>query len=184
VPALTLPLLGFVLGLAFAWASREELGRTHGRADGTRALTLVGAFGLLVQAPLTGYFLAHNPDWCFAYYVDGRALPGGTEAACVLISALAPPLGFVAGARHAGERRLGALVQLAAVPLLVAVLGTLAAFARLSIDASFAQFQGGFGTRAVAGGRLGFSLLWMAAVLVGAVAWTTVCLRKLASAPR
>jgi hypothetical protein len=55
---------------------------------------------------------------------------------------------------------------------------------RLGIQASYAQFHGDFGTRPVAGSSLGYALLWMDALLVLGVVWTTRQVQRLARPSR
>lgn len=183
MPALAAPLLGFVLGVGFAWAAGEELTRAPG-SPGTRGFALAVTFGLIVLGPVAAYFLAYNPDWCFAYFVDSQRLPGGTDMGLVLLEAASAPLGYTVAARRAGERRLGALLQLAAPPAAAAVLMLMVVFPRLAVEATYAQYHGGFGTRAVAGSRLGFSLIWMSAMLVLGTTWTIYALRRLSTGVR
>ena len=64
---------------------------------------------------------------------------------------------------------------MAATVLLVAMLP------RLRLFASYAQFHGDFGTEPLTGSPVGYALLWMTAVVAGAVAWTIHVLRRLAS---
>jgi len=53
-------------------------------------------------------------------------------------------------------------------------------FPRLSVQATYAQFHGDFGTRPVAGGPLGYALIWTTLVIVGGAAWTAYALRRMA----
>jgi hypothetical protein len=149
MPAPTAPLIGFVLGIAFAWAAADELGRAASSGTTSRSLVVVTLFSLLVFAPVSAYFLA-----------------------CV-------PAGFAIAARRASSRRLGPLVQIAALPTLAVGIFLLVASPRLAVSASYAQFHGDFGTRSLAGSPLGYALLWMGLVLFGAVAWTSRSLRRL-----
>jgi hypothetical protein len=139
---------------------------------------LVGLFGLLVYGPLTAYFVAFNPDWAYGFVVSTARLPGVADSAVVLASMVAPATGFAVAAHRAAELRVGSLLQLAAIPASVAVVALAVGFSRVAVQATYTQFHGDFGVEPVAGSRLGLSLLWMSAVLAGAIAWTTWCLRR------
>jgi hypothetical protein len=182
VPAPIAPLVGFLLGVAFAWLAAEELARAEGFAS--RSMIAVSLFGLLAFAPVAGYFLAFAPDWSYAYFVDSRRLPGAVDLTFVLIDAASVPAGFAAAARYAKTKRSGSLLRVLLVPLVLAVGFLLIAFPRLGIDATYAQYQGDFGTRSVSGSPLGYALLWMTLVLCGAIAWTAVWLRRSSRAAR
>jgi hypothetical protein len=71
------------------------------------------------------------------------------------------------------------LVRLIGAPLLAAAVFVVVLFPRLSVQATYSQFHGDFGTRAVAGGPLGYALMWSTLVLVGAAAWTAHSLRRM-----
>jgi hypothetical protein len=179
VPAPAAPLIGFILGVVFAWGASDELGKTAGRVEGSRSLVVATLFSLLVFAPIAAYFLAFAPDWSYAYLVDSQRLPSAVDLGLVLIDALSVPAGFALAARAAGGREVARLMQLAAVPALLAASFLLATAPRLAVAASHAQYHGDFGTRSIAGSPIGYALLWMSAVLVGGVAWTLHSLRRL-----
>jgi len=181
VPGPTTPLLGFVLGVAFAWAAADELARAGGVGTTSRSMVVVTLFSLLVFSPIAAYFLAFAPDWSYAYVVDPQRLPGAVDLGLVLLDVASVPAGFALAARRAGQRRLGPLVKLAAAPAIGALLILVAGFQRLAVQGTFAQFHGDFGTRSVAGSPLGYSLLWMAAVLAGGILWTARSLRRISS---
>ena len=179
MPVLISPLVGLVLGIGFAWASAAELHRTGGAAATSRSFFVVVLFGLLIYGPLTAYFLAFNPDWAYGFLVNTARLPGIADSAGVLAAIAAPAVGFTVAAHRAAEQRVGALLQLAAVPAALTMVAIAAGLPRLAVQATFTQFHGDFGVEPIAGSRLGLSLLWMSAVLAGAIGWTTWCLRKL-----
>jgi hypothetical protein len=182
VPAPVSPLVGFLLGVAFAWAAAAERGRAHPAELAARSVTVVALFSLLLFAPVSAYFLAFAPDWSYAYLIDTHRLPGATDLIVVLLDVASVPLGFVLGARRMRERRPGAVVRLAALPCLAAVAVLIVALPRLSVHATYAQYHGDFGVRSVAGSPLGYALLWMDSVLTGGVLWTAHALRRLGSA--
>jgi hypothetical protein len=176
VPAVTAPLFGFLLGVVFAWLSKDDLERS-GTAL-TRPLLVAALFSLLVFAPICTFFLSFAPDWAYAYVVDPQRLPGAVDLSAVLIDAASVPAGFAAAARYARGRRTGSILKLSAVPGLGAVALTLLFSRRLGIQATYAQYHGDFGTRSVSGTPLGYALLWMALVLVCAVGWTVAWMRR------
>lgn len=172
-----------MLGIAFAWAAADELARA-GEQPATRSLWLTTLFGLLVFAPLSGFFLAFSPDWSYAYLVDSQRLPAVVDLMLVLLDAASVPAGFIAASRWAAARRLGAVVRLALAPTLLVVSFLAVVLPRLGVQATYAQYQGDFGTRPVSGSSLGYALLWMSAVLVGAILWTLRALRMMGQARR
>ena len=184
MPAPTAPLLGFVLGIGFAWAAGDELARSSGTGVTSRSLVLVALFSLLCYAPICAYFLAFAPDWSFAYLFDTQRLPSAIELGLSLVNVASVPLGFAAAARAASAKRLGALLRLAVAPALLAIAFLVACLPRLAVHATYAQFHGDFGTQPVTGSSLGYALLWMTTVLGIAVAWTARCLRAIGSGPR
>jgi len=178
VPAPLTPLLGFALGVACAWAAVGDLGRSTSGLGG-RALLVTTAFALLVFAPIAGYFVAFEPDWSYAYFVDSERLPAIVPIAVVLLAAVSVPAGFLAAVGDARSRRLGRVLRKAAVPAFLCAVFLLATFSRLSVHANYAQFHGDFGTRGVAGGPLGYALIWMLGVLAAATAWTLRALQRM-----
>lgn len=182
VPAAAAPLIGFLIGAAFAWVASEELARDG--SIGARALTVVSLFGLLVFAPIAGYFLAFAPDWSYAYLVDSQRLPSAADLGWVLLDAASVPAGFARGARHARVRRSAPLMRLIALPAAAASCLVLVALPRLGVHASYAQFHGDFGTRPVSGSPLGHALLAMTLVLLAGVSVTVVWLRRASRAAR
>jgi hypothetical protein len=181
VPAPTAPLIGFVLGVVFAWSAADELARAAGSGVTSRSMVVVTLFSLLVYSPISAYFLAFAPDWSYAYVVDPQRLPSAVDLGLVLLDVASVPAGFALAARRASQRRLGPLVKLAAAPAIGALLLLVAGFQRLAVQGTYAQFHGDFGTRSVAGSPLGYSLLWMAVVLAGGVLWTARSLRRISA---
>jgi hypothetical protein len=178
MPILIAPLLGLLVGLVFAWAAREELARSERGALASQATLPVAAFGLLVHAPVTGYFLTYAPDWSLAYLFDSQRLPALVTVGAALLTAGTPLLGFAIMASPASRRRSSIVLRAGAV-----LLGTIIATAsvlggRWARDATFAQFHGDFGTRSLAGSELGHVVLWMNAVFVLAVVWMLWSLRR------
>ena len=175
MPALAAPFVGLLLGAFFAWVAADELSRDA--SISARTLTVVSLFGLLVYAPVAGYFLAFAPDWSYAYWIDSQRLPGSVDTAWVLLDAASVPLGFARTARHVRAKRTGPLLRLLAVPALVASALVLSTLPRLGVQASYVQFHGDFGTRPVAGSPLGYALLGMTLILLAGAAITVIWLR-------
>jgi hypothetical protein len=177
MPAPLGPLLGFLIGVAFAWCQRGAPPRE--RETPGSELLVSALFSLLVFAPVCGYFLAFWPDWAWAYLVDSTRIPSAVPLALVLLDAASVPVGLAA-ARGAAGRGPSALLRVGAMPVMLVAIFVAVLSSRLSVQATHAQFHGDFGTRPVAGGALGLGLLWMWAVLLGASVWTGFGLRRMA----
>ena len=70
-----------------------------------------------------------------------------------------------------------AFFPLAATPGALAVLALVPLGHRLSVSATYAQYQGDFGAEPILGSPLGHALVWMLAVLAAGIAWTLRVLR-------
>ncbi len=173
------PLVGSILGLFFAWVTRAPNARSSVGIP-SRSLLVVILFSLLVFAPVCSYFLAFAPDWSYAYLVDSEHLPSTVDLGLVLLNVTAVPAGFLIGWHQARARSKNAVARLGFVLALGALLFVALTIRRLGVDASYAQYHGDFGTRPLAGSPLGYAILWMNFVLVGATAWTAHCLRRIA----
>jgi hypothetical protein len=183
MPAPLAPLIGFVLGVVFAWWGADDVARAQNSSPiFSRSLVVVMLFAVLVFTPTAGYFLAFETDWSFAYWVDSRRIPSAVQLTIMLFDAASVPLGFIAAAPAACKRRLGTLLALALPPAIVVLAFLLRAASRLSVHASYAQFHGDFGIRPIAGSSLGHALLWMDAMLALGIAWTNHELRLLSGA--
>jgi len=177
MPALVGPLVGFAIGVLFAWAASEELARSHGTILGTRGLAIVVLFGFLVFGPFAGYFVTYATDWSFAYLLDGRRTPSALLLMLVLADIGSVPLGFAVGARRAQQRKIVTVLPWITVPLaLVAIF--VAVFARkLGVHGTFGQVSRGFGGATLSGSPVGHAILWLGACLVAGIAWTAQELR-------
>lgn len=174
------PLIGLLLGLLFAWAaSSPQAGASVGLSS--RALLLVILFSLLVFAPICSYFLAFAPDWSYAYLLDSEQLPSTVDLALVLVNAASIPAGFLLGSHQLRTRPARWITRLAFAPAFLSLFFVAVTIRRLGVDASYAQYHGDFGTRPLAGSPLGYSVLWMLAVLAGATAWTAHSLKRMTS---
>jgi hypothetical protein len=183
VPAPTAPLIGFVLGVAFAWASSGELTRVGGSGVATRSLVVVSVFALVVFGPVAAYFLAVAPDWAYAYLVDSQRVPAAFDLGLLLLDVASVPIGFLLAARRASAQKVTPLLELGAVPLALVLTFFVVASRRLSVQATYGEFHGDFGTHTLAGSPLGYALLWMNLMLAGGVAWTVRCLRTFGRSP-
>jgi hypothetical protein len=179
MPALLGPLVGFTLGVALAWLSRGEADRDDDLGTRARA-RVVTLFGALVFAPACAYFLIFASDWARFYLVDSRAVPSALDLLLVVLDAAIVPVGFLAARRQGRRHAYRALGALGGVPSVAALALVLIFFPKLRIEGTFHQVRSDFGTEPVAGGRLGYAILWMNAMLVAGF-WLT--LRALARRP-
>jgi hypothetical protein len=173
------PWLGLLLGVGFAWFATDALVRCERGPLASPALLLASTFGLLILGPATAYFLANAPDWSFAYLVDSQRLPATVEMLALLLTTASPAIGFVLAAFPASRRESKTLLRLAIVLFVLVVALAVSLHQRLSTEATFTQYHGHFGTRSIAGGRLGFSLLWMNTIVAFAAGWVSYQLKRL-----
>jgi hypothetical protein len=178
MPAPIGPLIGLALGALFAWVASDGLPRSKTSLS-LPPLALVCLFALLVFAPACAYYIAFEPDWAYAYLVDGSRRLGALHAAVLLCDVMSLPLGFVLLVYSAHGPTFPHLLRLLGAPLLASAIFVIVLFPRLSVQATYAQFHGDFGTHAVAGGPLGYALIWTTLVLSGAVAWSAHALRRM-----
>jgi hypothetical protein len=157
--------VGFVLGAALAWLARGEALRRDDSGWGARA-AIAALYGALVYAPACAYFLIFAGDWSLAYVIDSRTIPSAAGLALALLDAAAVPLGLLAARRALGRRSSRAPMLLGVVPAVLAVGLILALFPRLRVEGTFHQVRSDFGTQPVAGGPLGYAILWMNGMIV------------------
>jgi hypothetical protein len=172
------PLLGFALGVAFAWVARAEIARVDTPLYESRSLRVVLGFAAMVFAPMEGYFAAFHGDWAYLYLVPWRRVPSAFDLALVALAGAAVIGGFFAASPLARARKIGPLGALFAAPVVVLLLAMLALQRRLGTSGTFAQFQGGFGTESVTRTDLGRGLLSMLVVLALGVGWCVRLLRR------
>jgi hypothetical protein len=207
VPAFVAPLFGFALGALLAWfsatAPRRAAALRATEARGApppargRPLALVALFAALVFTPVCAYFLIFAPDWSFAYLVDTRRIPSALDLVLLLLDAGSVPAGFiaacgpasgaptVAAGRFSAQRSVRTAAVLAGVPLAIALLAVLFLSRRLAMDGTYRQVEGDFGVHQVAGGPLGYALLWMHTMLAaGFIVTVRGLLARDAPAPR
>ena len=187
MPAFVAPLVGFALGALLAWlraaaprspvsvawggAASSSTSRALAAAD-RRPLLLSSLFSLLVFTPVCAYFLVFAPDWSFAYLVDSRRIPSAVDLVLLALDAASVPAGFAAVTHAEGRRSLRDLAVLIGAPLAVALLVVLVLSRRLAVDGTYRQLHGDFGVRPVAGGPLGYALLWMDGLLAAGLLLT------------
>jgi hypothetical protein len=179
VPALVGPIVGFALGVLLSWLSRREAARgdeTPGRAR----VAVVALLGGLVFAPVCAYFVVFAGDWALFYLTDSRAVPSALLLVLVVVDAVSVVGGFQAGHRAARRRADRALLALLAGPAAVAATVVLSFLERLRVDGTYHQVSARFGTRPVAGGPLGYAILWMSAMVTLGV---LIAARALADRP-
>jgi hypothetical protein len=166
VPAFLGPLCGFAIGVALAWLARVEAARRDDSGWGARAI-VAALYGALVFAPACAYFLIFAGDWSLAYFLDSRTIPSAIGLVVVIVDAASVPLGLLAARRALARRSSRLPMVLGIVPVALAVGLILALFPRLRVEGTYHQIRSDFGTQPVAGGPLGYAILWMNAVLVG-----------------
>lgn len=171
------PLVGFALGVLLALfapgASLADAGPSH-----PRPRLLVGLFAALVFAPICAYFLAFAGDWSLAYLADSRSVPSALLLLLVVLDAASVVLGFSAGRRLIARRSLRAVTALIAVPLGAALIFVVVLYGRFRIDGTYHQVRGDFGTQPVAGGPLGYALVWMFGLLAAGFGLTLRLFRE------
>ncbi len=166
------PLVGFVLGIAFAWTARADIGKDDGPLFASRPFVVALGFAAFVQGPIVAYFVAFHGDWAYLYLLDWRRVPSAVDLTLVLVSALAVPAGALAALPAARARRLGSVVRIGAGPVLLAFALLAWGARRLAVSATYAQFHGDFGTQSIGSSSLGLGILWMGVLFVLGIAWS------------
>ena len=182
MPALLAPLVGFSLGVLLAWLGRAEAPREDAGVGQARR-RVAALYGALVFAPACAYFVVFACDWALFYLVDGRAVPSALLLVLVVVDAVAVPAGFHAAHRLLRSGRFDAdrlTLAIGAAPAVVSVAVGLAFLNRLRVDGTYHQVTQSFGTRPVAGGPLGWAILWMGAMIVAGL---VVAMQVLTSRP-
>lgn len=177
MPAPVGPLLGFVVGVGFAWSASDTSTRLQDFSARDRALGLVALFGMLVHAPIAGYFMAYAPDWSLGYWIDSNRIPEAGRLALMLVTAASPTLGFALVTRGRAPRR-STLVRVAIAPAVLGLAWLTVSFSRLTVSATYTQYHADFGTNPVAGSPLGYALLLMLPVWVIGWWWTGRALQR------
>jgi hypothetical protein len=172
------PLLGFTLGVLFAWTARHEMARAAPAALASRSLSIVALYAVLIFGPACAYFLVLEPDWAGAYLFDAGRRARLVSVAGTLLALVSVPLGFVIAAPAARAQRTASVVRLGAVTALATIALTLALFPRLSVRGTYAEFHGDFGTEPVAHSALGWGLFWVSIVVLGSTAYVASALNR------
>jgi hypothetical protein len=172
MPMLLAVLAGFLLGVAFAWMARAELGRIDGPVIASRPFNVVFGFASFVYAPLVGYFVAFHGDWTYGYVFPWRRVPSAVDLALATLAGASVLAGMVVSAHAARARRLHAVAWLAGVPTAGFALALALGGARLAVSATYAQYHGGFGVVPIGSAALGEAVLLMGVVLALGIGWT------------
>src|SRR5436190_7032076 len=138
------PLLGFTLGVSFAWMARHDITRGAQAALAGRSLAIVALYAVLVFGPACAYFLVLEPDWAGAYLFDAGRRARLVSVAGTLLALVSVPVGFLVAAPAARAQHTIGVARLGAVAALATVALTLALFPRLSVRATYAEFHGDF----------------------------------------
>lgn len=170
------PLVGWILGVVFAWNAAPELGRDDGPLVASRPFMVAVAFVALVYTPIITYFAVFHGDWAYVYAVASRRVPSALDFAFVLLGGASVLLGFVTAVPLVKKRKTSVVVTSVVVPGAVALALLAITARRLVVSATFAQFQGDFGGEPLAESALGRGVLWMGIVLALGVAW---CIRAM-----
>jgi len=179
MPALSAPLAGFALGAGLFWSAAASLRRPI-RSIAGHTLLIAAILGLLAYAPAVALVINAEPDWAYAYLVPAKLLPGWLGPWLVLLSGLGVPLGF-GQALRASQGRPAFVQRWFWAPLALAVLPLMVAAPRLRLAATFEQFHGDFGVRALLEGPLGYLLGWLLVALAAATWFARRCLEWLAA---
>ena len=181
VPLPLAALVALSLGASFAWLARTELALGDVPLVSSRAFNVVLGFAVLLWSPAVGYFAAFHGDWAYLYLVPWRRVPSAVDLAAVLACGALVPAGFALAAPFARRRRLPFVLSMVIGPSALAAAIALVLQRRLGVSASYAQFQGNFGTIPIAQASLGRAVLVTLMVCAAGVAW---CGRLLRTAPK
>ena len=176
---LTAPLTGFALGTLFAWLSREDLVRGAPAMLTVRSLVIVTLYALLVFGPAAAYFLVFEPAWASAYLLDAGSHARAFDVLLAVLTPASVVIGFLVTGHAIRRHRPAAALRVGAPAALVALAVTLLLFPRLSVQATYAQYHGDFGTRPVAGTPLGWALVWFGSIVLVGTLYVASALRGL-----
>jgi hypothetical protein len=174
---LALP-FALLVGGSLAWLARAELARSEVPLLLSRPFLVALAFGLLVLAPVLGWFSAFHGDWAHLYLVDTSRVPSAVDLVVVLALASLVPASFAVGAPLAVARRSTRLLQLGGGIAVAGAITCAVAARRLGVSATTAQWAGGFGLVAIGQSPLGRAVLssWIALAL--GYAWAVLAMRS------
>jgi hypothetical protein len=170
--------VGVLLGMALAWVARAELARSEVPLVLARPFLVALGLGLLVFAPVTGYFVWLHGDWAYLYLVRSGRIASALDLVLVLACGASVPAGFALATPWAIQRRSTALLWASAGVLGLTLLATGILSARLRVSGSYAQVHGGFGTVPLGQSPLGRGVLLSWIALATAYAWSAWVLRR------
>lgn len=173
MPVLVALPLGLSLGVAFSWAGRRELRRVTAREAAGRGLGVAILFSLFVFGPIAIYFLAFEPDWCFAYLIDTAQASAALVPALLVLELVSVPAGYLLGSQLLKRGDETNLLRVLGLGSVLTLGGVMLGLRRFAIQGSYAQFHGDFGTQPLAGSSLGYAILllgfWLAVGLTFAL---------------
>lgn len=169
--------VGLIIGMTLAWVARAELARSEVPLLLARPFLVALGLGLVVFAPVVGYFVALHGDWAYLYLVRSSRVPSALDLVLATLCALSVPLGFAIAAPLAIAKRGTRFLQVNAALAAVLVIGCAVFARRLSVSASFAQYHGGFGAVPIGRSPLGRGILLSWAALALAYGWSLQALR-------
>jgi hypothetical protein len=179
MPVLIALPFGLCLGVAFAWLSRRELRRIAPGEVGGRGLSIAALFALFVLSPVTAYFLAFEPDWCLAYLVDTSRASAALAPALLLSTLASVPAGFLVGRGLLSRGDEASLLRALAGGGVLTLGGLMLGLRRFTVQGSYAQFHGDFGTQPLAGRSLGYAILLLGFWLTAGLGFAVWNLRRL-----
>jgi hypothetical protein len=177
MPVVSALLFGFALGAGLAWATARELSRSV-QGVAARAVLIIGLLALLAYAPAVVLIATLAPAWSLAYVTAPEQLPGWLMPVFALLVAGSVPLGFQSALDRPRTAHGAFRARWFVMPLALGVLVLAPGLSRLGVVASFEQFHADYGVQRVAGGPLGYALLWM---LAGVCVASVCAYRALAS---
>lgn len=170
--------LGLLMGLTLAWLARGELARSEVALVLARPFLVALGLGVLVYAPVVGYFLWFHGDWAWLYLVRTSRIPSAVDLGLVLLAGASVPAGFAGAVPFASGKRGAPLFKVgAAIGGVVLVAGALVA-RRLAVSATYTQFHAGFGLLPASHTSLGRGILLSWLTLLVAYGWSANVLKR------
>ena len=165
-------LLALPIGVGIAWAAKAELARHDGRVTATRAFAVTATFSGGVYAIQMAYFAAFHGDWSYAYAVASSRVPSAIDLLLVVACAAMVVGAFTIASPFAARGRIAVVASMFATPMALCVGLVIAGWQRLTTSASYAQFEGGFGTHTLTETSLGRAIVVANAVSLAALGWS------------
>lgn len=169
--------VGLLLGMTLAWVSRVELSRSEVPLVLARPFLVAVGLGVVVFAPVVGYFAGLHGDWAYLYLVRATRIPSAVDLFLVVLAGAQVPLGFAVAAPLAIARKGARLTRVGAGISAVLMIACAICARRLAVSASFSQFHGGFGAVPLGRSPLGRGVLLSWSALAIAYAWSVHALR-------